>query len=166
MGPGVGRGRDCSNFLAADTGSCHLRSCAAKTTSREATPECSLPFIARKGVTGSPRLLAEDENTSLAGKAGFFYLPVLSEQQGVIAGLSAAVFPPAFGFGNNLLAFLHGGLVSIDLQSVFTGLQLEPAEFRGLRNADGLNEWLRKSRHRQCDRPQQNHIPHKSIRFH
>src|SRR5260370_18950772 len=161
MIPRMARARNCSNFLAADTGSCHLRSCAANTTSREATPECSLPFIARKGVTGSPRLLAEDENTSLAGKAGFFYLPVLSEQQGVIAGLSAAVFPPAFGFGNNLLAFLHGGLVSIDLQSVFTGLQLEPAAFRALRNADGLNEGLRKCRYCQCDGGQQSHIADK-----
>src|SRR6266849_1921855 len=161
MIPRMARARNCSNFLAADTGSCHLRSCAAKTTSREATPECSLPFIARKGVTGSPRLLAEDENTSLAGKAGFFYLPVLSEEQGVIGGLSAAVFPPAFGFGNNLLAFLHGGLVSIDLQSVFTGLQLEPAEFRGLRNADGLNEGLRKCRYCQCDGGQQSHAADK-----
>src|SRR6266851_5104045 len=161
MIPRMPGAKDCNNPAAADPGSCHLRSCAAKTTSRVATQECSLPLIPRKGVTGSPRLLAEDENTSLAGKAGFFYLSVLSEEQGVIGGLSAAVFPPAFGFGNNLLAFLHGGLVSIDLQSVFTGLQLEPAEFRGLRNADGLNEGLRKCRHRQCDGRQQSHIADK-----
>jgi len=63
-----------------------------------------------------PRLLAEDENTSLACKADFPYLPVLSKQQGIIGGFGAAVFPPAFGFGNNLLAFLDGGLVSFDLQ--------------------------------------------------
>src|SRR5216683_6778801 len=161
MIPRMARARNCSNFLAADTGSCHLRSCAAKTTSRGATQECSLPLIPRKGVTGSPRLLAEDENTSLAGKAGFFYLSVLSEQQGVIAGLSAAVFPPAFGFGNNLLAFLHGGLVSIDLQSVFTGLQLEPAEFRGLRNVDGLCKGFCKCRHCQRNSGQQSHAADK-----
>ena len=75
-------------------------------TSREATPKCSLSLVPWDGVTGFPRLLAEDENTSLAGKADFLYLPVLSKQQGIIGGLGAAVFPPALGFGNNLLAFL------------------------------------------------------------
>src|SRR6266852_5619417 len=147
MIPRMPSAKDCNNPAAADPGSCHLRSCAAKTTS--------------KGVTGSPRLLAEDENTSLAGKAGFFYLSVLSEEQGVIGGLSAAVFPPAFGFGNNLLAFLHGGLVSIDLQSVFTGLQLEPAEFRGLRNVDGLCKGFCKCRHCQRNSGQQSHAADK-----
>src|SRR5712692_9578617 len=161
MIPRVPSARNCSNLFAAETASCHFRSCAARTTSREATPECSLPLVPRKGVTRSSCLLAEDEHTSLAGKAGFLYLPVFSEQQGVIGGLSAAVFPPAFGFGNNLLAFLHGGLVSIDLQSVFTGLQLEPAEFRGLRNVDGLCKGFCKCRHCQRNSGQQSHAADK-----
>src|SRR6266849_2166566 len=161
MIPRVPSARNCSNLLAAETASCHFRSCAARTTSREATPECSLPLVPRKGVTRSSCLLAEDEHTSLAGKAGFLYLPVFSEQQGVIGGLSAAVFPPAFGFGNNLLAFLHGGLVSFDLQAIFTCTQLEPAEFRGLCNADGLGEGLRKCRYCHCDGGQQSHTADK-----
>src|SRR5713226_6511136 len=157
MIPSMPSARNCSNPLAAYTGSWQFRSCAAGTTSREATTECSLPLVPRKGVTGSPRLLAEDENTSLAGKAGFLYLPVFAEEEGVILRLGAAVLPSAFGFGNKLLAFLHGGLVSIDLQPVFTGLQLEPAEFGGLRNADGLGERLRKCRYCQCNGGQQSH---------
>src|SRR5260370_34979848 len=105
--------RNCSNPLAAYTGSCQFRSCAARTTSREATPECSLPLVPRKGVTGSPHLLAEDENTSLAGKAGFLYLPVFAEEEGAILRLGAAALPRPFGFGTSLLAFLPDGLVSI-----------------------------------------------------
>ncbi len=137
----------CSNPLAADTGSCHFRSCAARTTSREAAPECSLSLVPRKAVTESPRLFAEDKNTSLPGKAGFFYLPILSKQEGIIGGFGAAVFPPAFGFGNNLPAFLHGGLVPVDFQTVFAGLQLGLAEFGRLRNVDGLGEGFCESRY-------------------
>src|SRR5713226_2155984 len=158
--------RNCSNPLATDSGSLHFRSCAARATSREAAPKCSLSLVPRKGVTESPRLFAEDENTSLAGKADFPYLPVLSKQQGIIGGLGAAVFPAAFGFGNHLLAFLHGGLVPVDLQTVFTGLQLGLAEFGGLHNVDGLGEGFCKSRDCQCDGGQQSHAADKSIRFH
>ena len=67
-----------------------------------------------KRVTKSLGLFAEDENTSLAGKTDFLYLAVFPHQDGVIGGLGAAVFPPSFGLGNDLLAFLHGGFVSID----------------------------------------------------
>src|SRR5882762_10594168 len=129
--------RNCSNVLAADTGSCQHKVSAARMTSREATPERSLALVPWNGVTALSHLLAEDENASLAGKADFPYLPVLSKQQGIIGRLGAAVFPPAFGFGNDLLALLDGGLVSIDLQAVFAGLQLGLTEFRGLRNVDG-----------------------------
>src|SRR6266576_6920194 len=117
----VPRTRNYSTALAADTGSCQRKVFAARMTSREATPGCSLSLVPWKGVTEFPRLLAEDENTSLAGKADFPYLPVLSKQQGIIGGLGAAVLPAALGFGNNLLAFLDGGLVSFDLQTVFAG---------------------------------------------
>jgi len=67
--------RNCNNPLAADTGSCQRRVSAAKTTSREATPECSLSLVPWNGVTEFPRLLAEDENTSLACKANFLTCP-------------------------------------------------------------------------------------------
>src|SRR5260370_8649713 len=107
-------------------------------TSREAAPECSLPLVPWKGVTETARLLAEDENTSLARKADFPYLSVLSKQHGIIVGLGAAVFPPAFGFGNHVLAFLDGGLVSFDLQPVFAGFQLDLSELHGLPNFDRL----------------------------
>jgi len=130
-------------------------------TSREATPECSLSLVPWNEVTELPRLLAEDENTSLACKADFPYLPVLSKQQGIIGGLGTAVFPPAFGFGNDLLAFLDGGLVSFDLQTVFSGLQLGLAKLRGLRNADGLGEGFCKCRYCQCDGGQQSHTADK-----
>src|SRR6266446_141720 len=136
----------CSNPLAADTGSCHFRSCAARTTSREAAPECSLSLVPRKAVTDSPRLFAEDENTSLAGETDFLDLPIFAQQHGVIRGLGAAVFPAAFGFGNYLLAFLYGGLGSVDFQTVLAGLQLGLAELRGLRKGDGLGEGFCKSR--------------------
>src|SRR5712691_3758047 len=126
-------------------------------TSREATPECSPSLVPWKGVTELSRLLAEDENTSLAGKADFPYLPVLSKQQGIIRGLGAAVFPASFGFGNNLLAFLDGGLVSFDLQTIFAGLQLGLTELRGLRDVDGFRERFCKCRHCQCDDGQQSH---------
>ena len=92
----VPRTRNYSNALAADTGSCQRKVFAARMTSREATPECSLSLVPWKGVTELSRLLAEDENTSLAGKADFPYLPILSKQQGIIGGLGAAVLPPAF----------------------------------------------------------------------
>src|SRR5712691_3479141 len=130
-------------------------------TSREATPECSPSLVPWKGVTELSRLLAEDENTSLAGKADFPYLPVLSKQQGIIGGLGAAVFPPAFGFGNNLLAFLDGGLVSFDLQTIFPGLQFRLAEPRGLRNVDSLCKGFCKCRYCQRHGRQQSHTADK-----
>src|SRR5713226_1712 len=113
--------RNCNNPLAADIGSCQCRISAARATSREATPECSLPLVPRKGVTDSPCSLAEDENTRLTGKADFLHLPIFAEEHGVILRLGATVFPATLGFRNNLLAFLDGGLVSFDLQTVFTG---------------------------------------------
>src|ERR1700682_3269095 len=158
--------KNCSKALAADTGSCQRRVSAASMTSREATPECSLSLVPWNGVTEFPHLLAEDENTSLACKADFPYLPVLSKQQGIIGRLGAAVFPPAFGFGNNLLAFLDGGLISFDLQAVLAGFQLGLTEFRGLRNVDGLCEGVCKSRDCQCERRQQSPTEDKRIRFH
>src|SRR2546422_185949 len=130
-------------------------------TSKVAPPKCqaerrpatagSLSLVHRKGVTKSPRLFAEDENTFLAGKTDFLYLPIFPDQNGVIGGLGAAVFPPSFRFGNNLLTSLHGGFVSIDLQAVLSGSQFGFAEFRGLRKIDGLGKGLRKSRYCQCD---------------
>src|SRR5258708_6679554 len=153
--------RNCSNPLAADTGSCHFKNSAARTTCREAAWECSLPLVHRKGVTNSPCLLAEDENTRLSRKADFPHLPIFAEQQGIVGSLGAAVFPPAFGFGNNLFAFLHGGLGSFDLQAVFSGLQLGLAEFGSLGKVDGLGEGLRKCRYCQCDGGQQSHTADK-----
>src|SRR6266436_3368282 len=155
------RTRNCSKALAADTGSCQRRVSAAKMTSREAALRCGLSLVPWNGITEFPRLLAEDENTSLACKADFPYLPVLSKQQGIIGRPGAAVFPPAFGFGNDLLAFLDGGLVSFDLQTVFAGLQLGLAELRGLRNVDGLGEGFCKCRYCQCDGGQQSHTADK-----
>src|SRR6266576_315334 len=64
-------------------------------TGREAAPDCSLPSRGKR-VSDSPGLLAEDENTSLARKADFPYLSVLSEQQRIIDRLGAALFPSAF----------------------------------------------------------------------
>src|SRR6266403_788069 len=158
--------RNCNKALAADTGSCLRRVSAARMTSREATPECSLSLVPWNGVTDFPRLLAEDENTSLACKADFPYLPVLSKQQGIIGRLGAAVFPPAFGFGNDLLALLDGGLVSFDLQAVLAGFQLGLAEFRVLRNVYGLCEGVCRCRYCQCDRGKQSHTADKRFRFH
>src|ERR1700686_5438451 len=158
--------RNCSKALAANTGSCQRRASAARATSREVTPGCRLSLVPWNGVTELPRLFAEGENTSLACKADFPYLPVLSEQQGIIVGLGAAVFPPAFGFGDNLLALLDGGLISFDLQAVLAGFQLGLTEFRVLRNVDGLCEGFCKCRYRPCDRGQQSHTADKRFRFH
>ena len=71
---------------------------------------------------GISPLLVEHENAGLAGKADFLHLSGFADEHGVIIGLGAAVFPPAFGFGNNIFAFLNGGLVSFNLEAVFTGL--------------------------------------------
>ena len=81
------------------------------------TNAASLSYM--RNIHGFFRLLAEDENSCLACEADFLDLSAFSEQHGIISGLGTAVFPPAFGFGNNLLALLNGGLVSIDLQPVF-----------------------------------------------
>src|SRR5260370_8867773 len=90
----VSGARNCNNPLATDPGSCRCRISAARMTSREATLVCNLPLVPWKGITESARLLAEDENTSLARKADFPYLSVLSKQHGTIVGLAAAVSPP------------------------------------------------------------------------
>ena len=119
------------------------------------------PPVPRKRVSDSPRLLAEDENTSLARKPNFPYLSVLSEQQRIIDGLGVALFPSAFGFGNNLSALLDDGLVSIDLQTVFPGLQFGLAELGGLRNVDGLCKRFCKCRYCQCHSGQQSHTADK-----
>ena len=135
-------------------------------TSREAALERSLPLVRWKGLTETARLLAEDENTSFARKSDFRYLPILSKQHGIIVGLGAAVFPPAFGFGNNVFAFLDGGLVSFDFQPVFAGFQLGLTEFRGLRNVDRLDDRFCECRYRQRDGGQQSHTADKRIGFH
>jgi hypothetical protein len=96
-------------------------------------------------------LLAENENAGLACKADFSYLPVFPQQQGIIGGFGAAIFPAALGFGYNLFTLLDGGFVSFDLQTVFAGFQLRLAELRGLRNVDGLCERFCKRRHCQRD---------------
>src|SRR6266849_3712137 len=94
-------------------------------TSREATKFAGQPLSRPfKGVTKSPCLFAEDENTSLAGKTDFPYLAIFLNQDGVIGGFGAAVFPPPFGFGNDLFAFLHGGFVSVNFQTVLSGPQI------------------------------------------
>src|SRR5260370_8895986 len=111
----VSGARNCNNPLAADTGSCQRRISAARMTSREAAPQCNLPLVPWKGATETARLLAEDENTRLARKSDFPYLPILSNQHGIIVELGAAVFPPASGSANHVLAFLHRGLVSFVL---------------------------------------------------
>src|SRR5260370_2810044 len=147
----VSGARNCNNPLATDPGSCQRRISAARMTSREATLVCNLPLVPWKGITESARLLAEDENTSLARKSDFPYLSILSKQHGIIVGLGAAVFPSAFGFGTHVLAFLDGGLVSFDLQPVFAGFQLGLSEFRGLRNVDRLVDASCKCRYRHCD---------------
>src|SRR5260370_35791118 len=97
----------CSNPLAADTGSCHFRSCGARMTSREAAPECSLSLVPRKAVTETPRLFAKDKNTSLPGKAAFLYLPILSKQEAIMGGFAAPASPLPVGSGSNLQVFLH-----------------------------------------------------------
>ena len=104
---------------------------------------------------GISHLFAEDKYAGLAGEADFLHLAILTDQQGVIDGLGAAVFPATFGFGNNFLALLHGGLVAIDLQTVLTGLQLGFAKLAGVQNVDGLRERLREGWNSQCDRSQQ-----------
>src|SRR5260370_35579712 len=118
-------------------------------------------LVHSKGVTKSPRLFAEDENTGLARKTDFPYLAIFPDQDGVISGLGAAVFPPSFGFGNDLLAVLHAGFVSLNFHTVLSGSHIGFAEFCGLRNVDGLGEGLRKSRHCQCDGGQQSHAADK-----
>ena len=132
----------------------------------EAAAECSLPLVPGKEVTESSRLLAENKNTRLAGKAGFLHLPVFVNQQGVIRRLGAAVFPAPFGFGNNLFALLNGGLIAVNLKPVFARFQLGFAELGDLRNTDGLGEGFRKRWHCQGDGGQQGDTAEKRIGFH
>jgi len=115
---------------------------------------------------GISPLLVEHENAGLAGKADFLHLSRFTDEHGIIRGFGAAVFPPAFGFGNNILASLNGGLVSFNLDAVFTSLQLGLAKFGGLRNVDGLGEWLCERRNSQGDGRQQGDGAEKRISLH
>ena len=90
-------------------------------------------------------LFAKNENALLAGEAHFLHLAIFSEQHGVVAGLSVAIFPAAFALGDDGLAFLYRGFVAVDQEAVFTGLQISFAEFGGLGDANGLADRLRKN---------------------
>src|SRR5215472_6042223 len=47
-------------------------------------------------------------------------------------------------------ALLHGGLVAIDRELIFAGLQRSLAELGGLRKTDGLSKRFCKNRHYHC----------------
>lgn len=99
-----------------------------------------------KSLLKLPRLFVEDEYASLVGKAHFFHLAAGVKDHGVVLSLGAAVFPAPFGLGDNLLALLNGGLVAFNLQAVFAGSQLRPANLGGLRNVDSFGKGFRESR--------------------
>src|SRR6267142_1575731 len=137
-----------------------------RVTSREAAEEGSLPLVPKEGVTKSPRLFAENKNTGLAREADFLHLPVLADQQGVVRGLGAAVFPAAFGFGNDVFALLDGGFRAFDLQTVFTGFQFGLAELCVLGDVDCLGKRLRECRYRQGDSGEQSDTAEEQFGFH
>src|SRR6266576_4712145 len=62
---------------------------------------CNLPVVARRAITKRLRLLAKNKDAGLPGEAHFLDLAIFADQQGVVAGLGAPVFPAAFGFGDN-----------------------------------------------------------------
>lgn len=99
----------------------------------------------------NPLLFAQDKHAGLASKADFLHLTILADEQGVIGGFDATVFPAALGLGNNLPAFLYGRFVAVDLQKVFTSLQLGFAELGALGDVNGLRKGFRKGRHGKCD---------------
>src|SRR5713226_4977958 len=96
---------------------------------KEVAGDCGLPLVRWKRSHG---LFVEDKNAGLASKADFLHSTILVEQQRIIVGLGAAVFPAAFGLSNDLPALLHGGSIALDLQAVLAGLQLGFAELCGL----------------------------------
>src|SRR6266566_3583593 len=72
---------------------------------------CNLPVVARRAITKRLRLLAKNKDAGLPGEAHFLDLAIFADQQGVVAGLGAPVFPAAFGFGDNFATLFHGGKV-------------------------------------------------------
>lgn len=117
---------------------------------KEAAAGCSLPLVAGKKVkTGS--LLTEDEDARLAGEANFLDLAIFADEQRIVAGLGAAVFPAPFGFGNHLAPLLYGGFVAVDQQAILAGLQLGFTKLGGLREVDILGKRLGENGHCQRD---------------
>jgi len=115
---------------------------------------------------GKPSLFAEDENALLPGEAHFLDLTAFAQQHGVVIGLGVAFFPAAFTLGHHGLAFLHGGSVAVNEQTVFTGLQIGFAKFCGLRDVDRFADGFRKCRHGQRGYRQKRNTSKERIGFH
>src|SRR2546430_2531041 len=95
------------------------------------------PSHPEEGFAKRFRLLGEHEHTRLAGETHFLYLAIFANQQGVVAGLCAAVFPAALGLSDNLATLLHGSFVAVDEQAVFASLQVGLTDLSGLVEVDG-----------------------------
>src|SRR5213080_1396224 len=102
-------------------------------------------------------LLAEDKYARLAGKTNFLDLAIFADEQGIVAGFGAAVFPAPFGFGNHFAALLHGGFGAVDQQAVLAGLQLGLTELGGLGEVDIFGKRLGENGHCQRDDGEQSH---------
>src|SRR5205807_3955035 len=109
---------------------------------RRARPVCNSPLVPRKQISERLDLLAENEHARLARETHFLHLAIFADEQGIIAGLGAAIFPAALGFGNHLTAFLYRGLAAVDQQTVFAGSQLSFADLGGLGKLDGFGVGL------------------------
>src|SRR5690349_12955663 len=110
---------------------------------------------------GKESLLTEDEYARLAGKTNFLDLAIFADEQGIVTGFGAAVFPASFGFGNHFAALLHGGLVAVNQQAILACLQLGLTELGGLREVDILGKGLCKNGHCQRDGGEQSHAAEK-----
>jgi len=94
-------------------------------------------------------------------QGGFFPVCVVSQDGGMTWSQ-----PAAFGFGDDLLALLHGDLVAVDQQPVFSGPQIRFAYLGGLRDVNRLANGLRKHRHCKRNHGQQCGTSNKRIGFH
>src|SRR3954471_21471979 len=92
--------------------------------------------------------ISKNKNALLPGETHFLDLSVLSYKHGVIVGFRVTIFPAAFALRDDRLSFLHRRFGAVDQQAVFTGLQVDFADFGGLRDVDGLADRLTKQRHR------------------
>src|SRR5437588_12076593 len=88
---------------------------------RKARPVCNPPLVPRKQISERLDLLAENEHARLAGEAHFLHLAIFADEQRIIAGFGAAIFPAALGFGDHLTAFLYRGFAAVDQKTQFVG---------------------------------------------